>query len=540
MQQGDTAERTKKESPRARRRHLGIVALGLVLVFLVFGGTTHEGRRAVERDIASGHFAVTPANVVRGLRAYLTNEDDMYRCWAYAQALLGRPYRSYFLRTRPQWDEAFARGEATDPDTMPVVTPPRPLVPYRDFLVEYPPGFFLVLMPPALLSSTPDGYALGFKLEMALSLIFCAYAALALLRRSGDAAGDTASRVAGAFAAAILAMGLVTTHRFDAFVAALMMATALAAVRGRAAAAGVALGLAVAAKGVPLLIAPALLIYLWAERGRRAALVFTLVAAVVTVGFCAAAVAWCGDGVIEAVAYHRDRPVQIESTPGALLIFGDWLRPGLVTIVHSFSSRNVRGDAVPAAGAVATGLAALAMLAAMALSVLRLRAAREPQGRLRALLEGVVPVLAAYVTLGKVFCPQYLVWLLPFALTAAFLPGHGSARRWVGLALLIATQLIYPITYASLKAKAPWAAALVLARNLGVLAWSVSLPANLAWPGARDAVLSVWHGGRAGGGRASDRPARRRPRLPARGSGDGARRRPASDSGRSAGRSRRR
>jgi len=458
------------------------LALGLVLAFLVFGGTTHEGRRAVERDLAAGRFRATPANIVRGLRAYLTNEDDMYRCWAYAQAILGRPYRAYFLRTRAQWDAAFARGEATDPDTTPIVTPPRPLVPYRDFLLEYPPGFFLVLMPPALLASTPDGYALAFKLQMALSLIFCAYAAVRLLRGVGVSAPQTPGRVCGAFAAAILAVGMVATHRFDAFVAAAMMAAALAAVRGRAGAAGLALGLAIAAKGVPLLLGPALLAWLWVERGRRAALTFALTAAAVTVAFCAAAVAWCGGGVLGAVLYHRDRPVQIESTPGALLLLGDWLRPGLVTIVHSFSSRNVRGAAVPAAGALANALAALATLAATMLAVVRLRGARESPARLRALLEGVVPVLAAYVTLGKVFCPQYLVWLLPFAIVAAHLPGRGPLRRLAGLALLIATQLIYPVTYASLKAKAPWAAALVLGRNLGVLAWAFTLPASLPWP----------------------------------------------------------
>lgn len=474
-----------------RQSRAGIGGLVLVLGFLVFGGTTHEGRRAVERDVAAGRFHATPGDVLRGLRAYLTNEDDMYRCWAYAQAILGRPYRAYFLRTRQEWDAAFARGEATDPDTTPLVTPSRALVPYRDFLLEYPPGFFLVLMPPALLASTPDGYALAFKLEMALSLMFCAYAALQLLRHVPRSPPCTASQVCGAFAAAILAMGMVATHRFDAFVAALMMASALAATRGRAAAAGVALGLAVAAKGVPLLMGPPLLIWLWAERGRRAALLFAATAAAVTVAFCAAAVAWCGDGVLEAVLYHRDRPVQIESTPGALLIFADWLRPGLVTIVHSFSSRNVRGDVVPAVGAISTGLAALTMAAATALSVIRLRAARESHERLRALLEGVVLVLAAYVTLGKVFCPQYLVWLLPFALVASFLSGQARRRRLIGLALLIATQLIYPITYASLKAKAPWAAALVLARNLGVLAWSFTLSTTVPWPGrpARAPVL---------------------------------------------------
>ena len=463
-------------------RWAGRAALGLVLAFLVFGGTTHQERRSVERDLAAGRFHATPANVVRGLRAYLTNEDDMYRCWAYAQAILGRPYRGYFLRSRAEWDTAFARGEATDPDATAMVTPARPLVPYRDFLLEYPPGFLLVLMPPALLAGTPDGYALGFKVEMALSLLLCAYAAAQLLRVAATPSDGAASPVWGAFAAAILAMGMVTTHRFDAFVAALMMASALAMVRGRAGAAGLTLGLAVAAKGVPLLVGPALLAWCWAERGRRAALAFAVTAAAVTAALCMTAVAWCGHGVLGAVLYHRDRPVQIESTPGALLIFADWLRPGLVTIVHSFSSRNVRGGAVPAAGAISTALATVAMLGAMAISVVRVGAARQPQARLGALIEGVVLVLAAYVALGKVFCPQYLVWLLPFAVVAAYLPGQRARRRMTGLALLLATQLIYPITYASLKAKAPWAAALVLVRNLGVLAWGFTLPASLPWP----------------------------------------------------------
>ena len=172
------------------------------------------------------------------------------------------------------------------------------------------------------------------------------------------------------------------------------------------------------------------------------------------VTLCAAALTWCGEGLLEAVLSHRDRPVQIESTPGAIWIFADWLRPGLITVVHSFSSRNVRGAVVPAAGAFSTALAALAVAAAMAWAVLRVRTAREPPARLRAALEGVVLVLAAYVTVGKVFCPQYLVWLLPFALVASFLSDQGWWRRTLGLALLVATQLIYPITYASLKAKA--------------------------------------------------------------------------------------
>src|SRR5215470_20054557 len=101
-----------------------------VLVLLTFGGLSHEGRRQVDRQIASGTFPHTASWALHAVRAYLTNEDDMQRCHAYAQAVLGRPYRSYYVRPLAEWQPQFASGLQEDPDATPMVQPPAPLRPY--------------------------------------------------------------------------------------------------------------------------------------------------------------------------------------------------------------------------------------------------------------------------------------------------------------------------------------------------------------------------------------------------------------------------
>jgi hypothetical protein len=398
----------------------------------------------------------------------------MYHFFAYAQATLGRPYRSYFIRSRAEWEAAFAQGTQSDPDQWPIVQPPAPLRPYRDFLVEYPPGFFLVLLPPALLTTTADGFALAFKLQSALYLLL-ALGLAARLARELAVSPQQRAQLPRAAAVAVFALGVVCTHRFDAFVAAAITASVYAAARGKALPSGLALGLGIATKGVPVLLAPLLGAYLLAQRGWGAVARASAGVAVSAGGLLLAGWWWGGAGLRDALAYHLDRPLHIESTAGAVLALAGALQRGLVTVVYSYSSRNLRGAPVAAAGAITGALALVALAAALLVLVRQLRATGERQQQLAILIDGSVLLLALYVTLGRVFCPQYLVWLLPLALVAALAPGRSPRRAALGLGLLVATQLIYPIGYSFVKALAPWAAAFVLLRNLGVLAWAVTL-----------------------------------------------------------------
>jgi hypothetical protein len=452
--------------------------LAVVLALLALGGLGHDARREIEGELLSGHYHLTPAWLGRGLRGYLTNDDDISHFHAYARATLGEPYRPFYIRSRAQWQAKFARGVHEDPDLLPPVVPAAPLRPYRDFLVEYPPGAFAAFLPPALVSSTIDGYTRAFKLEMAAFLLVVAVLAARLAPALGlDAAAR--ARLPAALAAAVLALGVVSTARFDALTATCLLAAVLAAARRRPALAGLALGVGIVIKGAPLLLLPVLAAYLLFRQTPRprAALGLLAVAGAVAGGALAGVAALCGPGLWDGFAYQRDRPIHLESTPGALLALANAVSPGLVSVVHSFGSRNLHGPLVDAAGAIVPFVSAAATASAMALVVWRLwrlRRADEAR-RLGAVVDGAVLVLAVPLATGKVFCPQYLMWLLPFALLASFAPGRSARWRWTGVALLAVTQVIYPIAYGAVKALAPWASTLVLARNLGLLAWAALL-----------------------------------------------------------------
>src|SRR5262249_32931824 len=161
--------------------------------------------------------------------------------------------------------------------------------------------------PPALVARTEDGYALAFKIEMALCLVLTLLLARRLAASAGVAEAARA-RLPGAFAAAVLALGVVCTHRFDASLALSMTAALLAA--------GFGGGVGGALTGAPPLRAPPVAVAFLppASSGSTSGRVRwqrALAAAGASVaaagGLLAAAWAWGGRGVLDAFAYHQAR-----------------------------------------------------------------------------------------------------------------------------------------------------------------------------------------------------------------------------------------
>ena len=101
-----------------------------------------------------------PVLVIFVAALWRNTDDDVHRYFAYCNAALGRPFNSFYVRSYETWQDDFTTGKVGSLIDFPTVVPSRPLVPYRDFLVEYPPGFFIAALPPALLT-TNEGLLQG-------------------------------------------------------------------------------------------------------------------------------------------------------------------------------------------------------------------------------------------------------------------------------------------------------------------------------------------------------------------------------------------
>ena len=339
-------------------------------------------------------------------------------------------------------------------------------VPYRDFVVEYPPGALPVFLIPALGDPGSNTYRLRFEALMAFlgeGMIVCMAVALVAL-------GAGWKRLAGALgfaAVAPLALGPVVLSRFDLWPAALTTAALAALVAGRLRLGHAALGAAVVAKLYPGVLVPLALAYVWRRSGRREALVCGgLLAGVVALAFLPFLVLAPG-GVWDSLSNQADRPLQIESLGSGLMLAAHQLFGTSVTMSSSHGSQNLAGTAPNVLAVVQTILQGVALVATWILF------ARGPATRER-LLQTSAAALVAFVALGKVLSPQFLIWLIP---VVPLVRGRrGLAASALLAAALVLTQLWFPYRYWELAlhfgALESW---LVLARDLALVALLVVL-----------------------------------------------------------------
>src|SRR5215207_9134075 len=306
-------------------------------------------------------------------------------------------------------------------------------VPYRDFTMEYPPGFL-----PVLLAAGPAGQ--GYYDRFRLLMLALGAAAIVLLVVALFLAGANAAELAaGVLVLATLPLTLhsgLVFERFDLWPAVLVLFALVALLRERRALGLAALGVGAAAKLYPLALIPLALL---ARRGRahmRRDLAVAAAAALALV-LPFALVAPRGVGHVGWLLVRR--PLHVESLGGSILLAAHQLGVYEPTIYLSVgASWDLAG---PAAKAVAV---AGSLVEAAALVTVWFLFARGPRGP-RELLLAVAAAVVGFVTFGKVLSPQYLVWVaaaVPLAL--------GRVRPFAlaaTLAALLLTLYVYNYGY---------------------------------------------------------------------------------------------
>ena len=331
-------------------------------------------------------------------------------------------------------------------------------VPYRDFDLEYPPGALPMFVLPSL--APHSQYQHVFQLLGALCLAAAAFAAWLI-------AGPRAALLT---AVAPLALGSVVLSRFDLWPAALVALALAAALRRRPTLSALLMGVAFSAKLWPAVLVPLVVIWLVRGEGRRAAARWLGVAVAAAASCFLPFVALSPSGVAHSFHAQLSRPLQLESLGSAVLIALHHTVGSTLSVVSGYGSQNVAGTgthAVEVATAVAGAVGLLLAYAAFT----RSEASDDDLLRYGA---GAVAVTLAF---GKVFSPQFLIWLMPLV------PLVRGVRAAVCVptffAALVLTQLWFPERYWNLAdGFAPVQSWELLARDLLV----VALAAVLLWP----------------------------------------------------------
>ena len=327
-------------------------------------------------------------------------------------------------------------------------------MPYRDIRPEYPPGALPAFVVPALLSDDEEGFRGVFEWLMAacgVAAVLLAAVALAGLRASRGRTAAALALVAGF----PLLLGSVVLTRFDLYPAALV-AGALAALLHRRDRLGFAvLGAAVAVKLYPGVLLPLALAYVWRRRGRREALLCLGIAVAIVLLVFLPFLVVAPEGVANSVGRQLSRPLQLESLGAALFLAAHHLFGLDVEMRSGHGSQNLH----------ATGTAVAAVLLSFVqLATLLWIWLRRP-GTGEELVRWSAAALVAFVALGKVLSPQFLIWCVPAVPLVAGLRGVRASALFAGS--LVLTQLWFPSRYWDLARELdPVPSGLVLARDL--------------------------------------------------------------------------
>jgi len=341
-------------------------------------------------------------------------------------------------------------------------------MPYRDVAIEYPPLSLPVFLLPALLGGGGyERYRGFFEVLMTLCGMGVVPLVVATVARLGARRSDVVAAVV-LLAASPLLIGPITISRYDLWPALLTAGAVAATVFGRRRVGFALLGLGILAKVYPAVLLPILLAEAWRRAGRREALIGLGIVAAVGAAVMAPFVLASPSGALDPFLRTLARPLQVESLGASLLVLvhditGLPIRP----VVFGFGSYNLDG-ALPQALATLQSVAMLVGI--VAVWALALRGSLGP----RRFVLAVAAAIVLEVGLGKVFSPQYVLWLVP--VVAVLAPVRGPKPLLALAAIIVMTSVYYPSRYTDFITRYDLTATLALVeRNLGVLLFGIWL-----------------------------------------------------------------
>jgi hypothetical protein len=343
------------------------------------------------------------------------------------------------------------------------------LLPYRDFLLEYPPFALVFFTLPRVLGESFRWYYVWYQTQVVLFDLVAVVALYLAARRWSLPAFDTLL----AYSIAVLAVGPITLHQFDIFPAVFTVLALLAFAAKRDATAGAMLALGVMTKIYPILLAPVFVLARWREQRWRA--IGAAVASFVAVSI-ACLLPWLvtAPGSLRVlIAYHTERGIHLDSTWATVAFIARAFGLTWVDVRMSFASWNIDGPVPRLLVPVSTIILVATLVGCYAWVWGQIARDVRRVHDLGFLARASALVLIASMAASKVFSPQYLFWPVPLLVLVE------PWRLRVPLALFVIAGLLtywlYPWNYGGLLAERTPEIVMCGVRNAVVAATAVAL-----------------------------------------------------------------
>ncbi len=286
-------------------------------------------------------------------------------------------------------------------------------VPYRDFLLEYPPLALIPILIPQLFSPQVPldsvDYAIGFVMEnlIVTSLLGVGLALIPHPRRQQTLIG---------YLVLTVLLAPLLPWRYDLFPSLLTLGGLLGIIFNFPLWAGIALGLGIATKLYPVVLLPLWLLYFAASRDWGGVVKLAVGAIATTIASFAPFWYLAGDSFTSFLTYHKDRGLQIESTWAGLISLGHVLGLTEASSEMSYGAQHIIS---PLADPLLTlqpflFLGLMGVIYGLGGFVFWQEFRQNHHIKPQTLVVFSLATLLGFILANKVFSPQYLIWLLPF------------------------------------------------------------------------------------------------------------------------------
>lgn len=402
-------------------------------IILILNGLFNIGFRLEDRKIASTTLkSGESVETTSLLRLYYSKDSCEKLYYTYASLILGKPIEATAsmedkITFNPSGEERRKSGLS--------------LMPYRDFVVEYPPLALPLIIVPRLFADTHIGYSAGLAAVITVILFLCLFIVIKIATGLGEISPEDRWRYFAYTAAFVFLLGPLLVTRIDILPVFFILLSILMVTRDRDNLAAVFIACAAMSKFYPVIILP--LLWIKHLRHRQYAkvlttgLIFTLTVGLIALPFLLPDPAY----FLTMFTYHSQRGLQLESLYSTLILLAHTLFDYPVQIMEGAGSDNL-------VSSVTSGLpkASFFIMFAcfVAVYIRHFLSTRHDAGRtmnIRAFISSTLLLTAAFILSGKVGSAQFIIWFFPLILLIG--PTHRRSILTVFLFYALATQAEY-------------------------------------------------------------------------------------------------